>query len=190
VPESIAKFIATLQASFKTHTWWWAGGGGGVVVAAVLAVLVFGGVFGPSGRAVCTATLEQARDFGVLPFNASLSSTSAKSTDVDGRKQCTAQADGQTYIMTVDVKKKDADNKACKDFKKQHDCLALFSVANAQGMMTYQYRQPPDDEDASVPVPQQQAASPGATDPGAIDTETATDNSAAPAAAPADAGQQ
>ena len=168
--------IEKIQDSFRTHSWWWLGGGGGVVVAAVLAVLVFGGFFGPSGRAICQASLDQARQYGVVPFNAKLSSSSAKSTDVDGRKSCTASADDQTYTMLVDVKKEDADHKKCKDFKKQHDCLALFSVANAQGMMTYQYRQPPDDDqDAAMAPPAAGGSDASLADPNA--PATATDNS-------------
>ena len=191
-----------VQASFQTHSWWWIGGGGGVVVAAVLAVLVFGGFFGPSGRAICQATLDQAREFGVVPYSAKLASSSAKSTDVDGRKSCTASADDQTYTMLVDVKKEDAEHAKCKDFKKQNGCVALFSVANAQGMMTYQYRQPPDDDQDAAMVPQGAApgaAGAGAADPNAAATDTATDNSDAltPSTgdsdlqtAPADSSQQ
>ncbi|MDE2183868.1 MAG: hypothetical protein KGJ78_12690 [Alphaproteobacteria bacterium] len=187
MPEQITKFLAAVQASFKTHQWYWVGGGGGAVVVAILAVLVFGGVFGPSGRAICEATLSQAKDFGVIPPDATLSSTRAKSTDVDGRRQCTASSAGTTYNLLVDVKKADGDNKKCKDFKKQAGCLGLYSVATADGMSTYQVKQvPDDDQDAALPPDQAAGGGQGATaDPNALDTTTATDNSGVMPSAPA-----
>jgi len=145
-----SKLLATVLASTKTHKWWWAGGGGAAVVVAIAAtVIVFGGFFGPNGKAICTVALEHARDYGVIPSTASLANTDAKSTDVANRRLCTAQAGGNDYNLTVDI--------TCKDMKNK-DCVALYNVQRADGLSTYQVRQVPDDDaDAAVDVGNQAA---------------------------------
>lgn len=188
-----SKFDALL-ATTETHRPYWIGGGAAVAVAATVAALYVTGVFGPGGRDICYATLTQARDFGVLSQSAELASTSAKSTDVKGRKSCTATAGGETFTLLVDIKKEDASHKKCKDFKTQNSCVALYSVARADGLTTYQVREiPPGETDealaANEPPPPAQApgqtaptdtapagAAPAA--PGGMDTDTAVDNSA------------
>ena len=194
----VSRFQATLQsilATTKTHTMWWAGGAGGVLVVAIAAIVAFGGFFGPSGNVICTATLSQARDFGVISPEATLVSTSAKSTDVKDRKQCTAQAGNDTYVLLADLKSADAEQKKCKDFAKQPGCIKLYNVARSDGMTTYQVREiPPDQTDEALlategkaPAPPPAAgASQAAPDQSGFDTETAVDNSAgaAPAQTP------
>lgn len=164
----------------------WAGGGV-VAVAAIGAGLYFGGVFGFSGRDICLATLTQAKDFGVIAQDASLASDSAKSTDKKGRKACTAAAGSDTYTLLVDLKKEDKDNKRCKDLKKQNSCVALYSVARADGMTSYQVREiPPGESDEAVaanePKPQAQQPADGSVpvdgQTSALDADTAVDNSA------------
>lgn len=191
--------IDALRATFQTHKTYWIGGGSAVAVVAIAAGLYFGGVFGLSGRDICMATLTQARDFGVISPSAELASSSAKSTDVKGRKSCTASAGGETYTLLVDLKKEDAAHAKCKDLKKQNSCVALYSVARADGMTTFQVREiPPGETDealaASDPPPpaatpgQPGQAAPGQAAPqgeqGGLDTETAVDNSASAPRAP------
>lgn len=173
--------IGAILATTRTHKWWWAGGGGAVVAAAVAAIVVFGGFLGPSGKAVCTATLGLAKDYGVIPMSAKLASNSAESTNVKNRKKCTATADSDTYNLLTDVK--------CKDVaKKKSDCVALYSVARSDGLTTYQVREiPPDQTDEAVEAAEKKAAEaqagsmkplPGlGGDGGTIDTETTVDNS-------------
>jgi len=202
VPESISKLLAVAQAwavavlkTTRTHKWWWAGGGGVVLAGAIAAALVFGGFFGPSGKAICTATLDQAKDYGVIPTSASLASNSAKSTDVKDRRHCAAQVGDDNYDLLADVK---SDDKACRKDLKGEDCVKLYSVARSDGMVTYQVREiPPDETDAAIAASEnQQAASggnPGGADNGAgnptdIETETAVDNSGATQGSPAQSG--
>ena len=185
-PSKIDALLATLQ----THKPYWIGGGSAVAVVALALGLYFGGVFGPSGRDICMATLTQARDFGVIAPSAELASSSAKSTDVKGRKSCTASAGGETFTLLVDLKTEDAAHKKCKDLKKQNSCVALYSVARADGMTTYQVREiPPGETDealaASEPPPPARSQAPGQAAPASateaapgMDTETAVDNSA------------
>lgn len=185
-PNRYQEMLDRVLATTKTHKWYWAGGGGGVVVVAVLAILFFTGVFGLSGKAICTATLTQAKDFGVISPSATLSSNSAKSTDVDGRRQCAAEAGGDSYVLLVDVKNEDLEHKKCKDFAKQADCLKLYSVARTDGMTTYQVREiPPGETDEALlgsqgAAPAEAAAANadgGGSD--ALDAQTAVDNGGA-----------
>lgn len=173
--------------------------GGGVVIALAVAAY-FGGLFGPSGKAFCTATLKQAQDYGVISPSASLASDTSESTDVKKRWSCTAKVGDETYTMVADVKAIDNNNKACRDYVGQEGCVKLYSVARSDGVTTYQVREiPPDDTDEALakagllggPAPAQaaggdtatQAASPAGD---ALETETGVDNSAG---APAPQGQ-
>lgn len=186
----------------KTNPMPWMIGGGVVGVAAIAAAVVFSGLLGPSGKDICMASLNQARDFGVLSPSATLASNTAKSADVKNRKQCSVQADGETFTLLADVKSEDAAHKTCKDFKKQPGCVALYSVARSDGMTTYQVREiPPDETDEALaaqspPPPAAPGAAPGAAaDSGGIDSETAVDNTGnmqggAPAQTPPPAPQQ
>jgi len=192
-PSTVDALLATIQ----THKTYWIGGGSAVAVVAIAAGLYFGGVFGPSGRDICLATLTQARDFGVISPSAELASISAKSTDVKGRKSCTANAGGETYTLLADIKTEDAAHKKCKDLKKQNSCVALYSVARTDGMTTFQVREiPPGETDEALaansppPPPPEQGAAPGQaapaaqTDSGGLDTDTAVDNTAPAQRAP------
>lgn len=189
-----------LLATAKTNPKPWMIGGGAVAVAAIAAVVVFGGFFGPSGKDICTATLNQARDFGVISPSASLADSSAKSTEVKDRRQCTAKVGDDVYTLLVDLKAEDATHKKCKDFKKQAGCVALYSVVRSDGMMSYQVREiPPDETDEALaaqnPPPAAPGAAPGAAaEPSGLDTDTAVDNSSglqsSPAQTPPPAPQQ
>ncbi len=187
--ETIAKLLASLQASIETHKMWWAGGGGAVLVVIVALVVAFGGFFGPSGKAICTVALDDARDYGVVPNTASLANSKAKSTDDEDRKQCTAESGSDVYTLTVDL--------TCKDVKNK-DCIALYSVQRADGLTTYQVRQVPDDDaDASAVPDNGQAAADGgqgsdgaAVDDSDIQPATGTHSGDASQAPPADVGTQ
>jgi hypothetical protein len=174
VPEVISKLLATIQASTKTilattktHKWWWAGGGGATLVAVIALVIVFGGFFGPSGKAICTATLERARAFGVVPSTASLADNVAKKDDqVSGRRLCTAQAGEDKYVMSVDL--------TCNDMKKGN-CISLYAVERADGLSTYQQRKEEPEESAAVlPPVTDQAAAPANGPPPAADNAQST----------------
>ena len=195
--------IQKILSTTKTHKWYWAGGG--ALVVAALAVLFFLGVFGPGGKAICTAALTQAKDFGVISPSATLSSNSAESTDVKNRRKCSAQADNNSYSLAADLQAEDAQHNKCTDFNKQPDCVKLYSVARSDGMTTYQVREiPPNETDEALlggsPPPAQSPdanaspdASPnsGASDTGGFDAPTAVDNgSAPPAQNPSDEPQQ
>ncbi len=188
--------VDAILTSVQTRKTYWIGGGA-LAVVAIAAGLYFGGVFGPSGRDICFATLTQARDFGVISPSAELSSTAAKATDVKGRKSCTASAGGETYTLLADLKTEDAAHKKCKDLKKQNSCVALYSVARTDGMTTYQVREiPPGETDEALaansppPPPPDQAAAPGQAAPaqqsdgGGLDADTAVDNTAPAQRAP------
>jgi len=181
----ISNFFVGVWAFIRPYKWWWAGGAGGVVVAgAVAGVVMFGGFFGPSGTAICTAALTHAKAFGVVPYDASLSNHDAKKTKIDKRRQCEA-SDGDTpddhYVMTVDLKcdKIPADKDGTYD--KDGKCVELYGVARADGLSTYQVRQVPNDADdtpaqAAAALPAVDAAPAGASDanaPETLDTEDA-----------------
>lgn len=135
---AISRLSSKLGASVKAHKWIWAGGAA-VVVAGIAAVLVWGGLFGPSGHAICKVAVERARDYGTLPANAKQDG-SAKSTDVSGRKSCDADADGEKYTVLADLK--------CKDLKNA-DCLPIYAVERSDGLSLYQVRSVPNDEDGA-----------------------------------------
>lgn len=157
--ETIARLLDALLSSFRTHTWWWAGGGGAAVVAiAAAAVFMYGGFLGPDGGGVCKVALEHARDYGVVPGDATLASSRAKKTDVTDRWLCSAQADNNEFILTADT--------TCKDLKNK-DCVSLYNVARSDGMTTYQVRQVPDDDNDAALDMGSQAADAGDTQSGA-----------------------
>ena len=188
--------FAAITHSFKTKAGWWIGG---VVVIAAAAAVVFGGLLGPSGAAVCTASLNQARDFGVISPSATLDSTSAKAVDGKNRKSCVARVGDDTYTLVADIKNVDNAHKACRDYVKQQGCIALYSVARSDGMTTYQVRQiPPNDTDEALakqgllglpPAGTRTTAGaeqgPAGEQPGGMDGETAVDNSGSMQGAPA-----
>ena len=185
--------LGAIVASAKAKPGQWIGGAA-VVVAGVAAFLVFGGVFGPSGKAICTASLTQARAFGVISPLAVLDSSSAKSTDVKNRKSCVAKVGDETYTLVADIKSEDAEHRKCRDYAKQGGCIALYRVARSDGMTTYQVREiPPGETDEALAnegvlgtppapnaAPQNGVAptpAPAGDQGGGLDGETAVDNS-------------
>ena len=196
MPEAISQLLAKLQpalektlATTRTHRWYWIGGGSAVVAAAAAAVVVFGGFLGPSGKQICTASLTMAKDYGVISPAAELASNSAKSTDVEKRRQCTAQVGEDKFNLLVDLKAEDNGHKKCRDPGKQAGCVVLYKVARSDGMTTYLVREiPPDETDEAIAareggpkLPSSNAASDAG---GGFDTDTAVDNSGTTAPAP------
>jgi hypothetical protein len=189
--------VAAITHSLKTKPGYWIGG---LVVVAIAGLAVFGGLFGPSGKTICTATLDQAKSFGVISPSAVLEATSAKSTDVKNRKSCTAKVGDETYTLTADIKSVDNAHKACRDYVKQQGCIALYSAKRADGTTTYQVREiPPNDTDEALAKEGVLGLPAGAGNggggetaaaPGGLDSETAVDNSGGMQSAPAQAPQQ
>jgi hypothetical protein len=187
-----SSIMARFGRSVLVNKWNWLAGL--ITVCGLVALMIYTGTFGPSGKAVCTATLNQARDFGVLSPSAKLASDSADSTGVRGRKSCTAKVGEDTYTLDVDVKAEDVEHQRCRDYVKQPGCVALYRVARADGMTTYQVREIPadDTEDALVargilssPHPAPVAAPQNPAAQGGLpsdDTVSATEMSAAPGA--------
>jgi hypothetical protein len=83
----------------------------------------------PAG--LCVATLNRARDYGVVPFNATLADPARGGTTAGGRHICNAQANGQRYSMIVRLD--------CADLSKPK-CLQLFTVKNGEGAYLYDRR--------------------------------------------------
>ncbi len=195
-PGGIAGVLYGIRSVIAAHPRYWMAGGGVFVAAVAAAVVVFGGFLGPSGKQICTASLNLARDYGVISPSATLASDTAKSTDVDGRRSCTAQADGETFTLLADLKKKDAKKKPCKNFEKQDGCVALWSVARSDGMTTYQVRTiPPDQTDEALaaknpPAAQDTSADGSDQDASGFGAATAVDNSSTIQTAPAPQQQQ
>lgn len=194
-PGGIAGFIL----SVKKNKWGWLIGSV-LAVGGVVGLMLLGGAFGPSGATVCTVSLKQAKDFGVISQSASLDSSSASSTDVKNRKSCAAKVGEETFTLTADIKSIDANNMKCRDYLKQPGCIKLYSVARNDGMTTYQVREiPPNETDEALikegvlsPVltpseqkAQQEQQQHAAEEHSAMDAETAVDNSAATQSAPA-----
>ena len=190
------KGVAAVVRSLKTKPGYWIGG---VLVLAGAAFVVFGGI-GPSGKTVCTASLNQARAFGVIPPSAALDSNNAKSVDGKNRKSCVARVGDDTYTLVADIKSLDNEHKACRDYLKQNGCVALYSVARSDGMTTYQVRQiPPNDTDEALAkqgllglppagtrtTPGSESAAGAGDQPGGLDSDTAVDNSGSMQNAPA-----
>lgn len=185
--------MARLYKSVLANRWNWLAGL--VTAGGLVALMIYTGTFGPSGKAVCTATLNQAREFGVISPSATLASDSARSTGVRGRKSCTARVGNDIYTLDVDVKLEDIEHQRCRDYVKQPGCVALYRVARTDGMTTYQVREiPADDTDEALvargilnPATPAPAANAGPQNPDAQgglpasgDTVSATDMQTAP----------
>ncbi|GAA0577174.1 hypothetical protein GCM10008942_27550 [Rhizomicrobium electricum] len=189
------KGMAAVAHSLKTKPGLWIGG---VAVVAIAVLAFVGGIFGPSGKTICTATLNQARDYGVISPSAVLDEMSAKSTDVKNRKSCIAKVGEETYTLTADIKSVDNAHKACRDYLKQPGCVALYNAVRADGTTTYQVREiPPNETDEALAKegllgipPAGTSTGGGSETAGGLDSETAVDNSGGMQSAPAQAPQQ
>ena len=123
-----------------------------VIVGSIGAAIIFGkhhagtgGGMGSSGgrdlsaRSLCEATLDTARDFGVLTPDATLASSDAQSGDTKDRFICQAKIGAVTVTMAVD--------QLCTDMGNPK-CLAIWNISDSTGQTLYQQRDflPPDDQ--------------------------------------------
>ena len=84
-----------------------------------------------TGAGVCQTMLAHARDFGVVPTDATLMQPDAVKNESDGRPLCKAQSAGTHYAMTADL--------TCSNMTKQ-TCLSLYSVRQDDGTSLFQRR--------------------------------------------------
>jgi len=169
VLDQVKRLFSALKASVRAYTWYWAGGAA-VVVAGVAALLIFGNLFGPSGRTVCQIARYQTVVFGVLPGDATLEG-SGKAAKVAGRRECTLTSGGETYIATTEMTCRNVDIELAeiKSFETKKPlpkefaqvdkrCFSLYAVERSDGLTIYQKRAVPDDETpAPQPVEQNQS---------------------------------
>ncbi|HTO41423.1 MAG TPA: hypothetical protein VL026_10645 [Rhizomicrobium sp.] len=83
----------------------------------------------PNG--VCGAALARVRDYGVVPFNATLSSNADGTKAENGRIACSAKSGEETYSMLVNV--------SCSDLNDEN-CLEIFRVTQGDGNALFQKR--------------------------------------------------
>lgn len=198
MPEAISKLFETILASTKTHKWWWAGGGGATLVAIAVLVVVLGGLFGPSGRDICSIAVQRSIAYGVLPQGAE-AVNSGKKTDVARRRACAATAGGDNFVVTADLTCNNLakDHASLKDMtseKYQADpwrdqgCVSLYAVERSDGLSIFQKRKEETDEGmASItPPPPQQGVPDDATAPSPDAIPSSPDSAQAP---PPDSGQ-
>jgi hypothetical protein len=125
-----------------------------LVIAAVAIVLVAGGAWymlGMSGShkvaatggdtqsasaepapgGTCGTALARVRDYGVVPFNSTLSSDADGTKNAEGRVECAAVHGDQTYSMTVNVN--------CDDLS-DPKCLEVYRVTQGDGNALFQKR--------------------------------------------------
>lgn len=83
----------------------------------------------PNG--VCGAALARVRDYGVVPFNATLASDAEGTKAENGRIACAARAGEEKYSMLVNV--------SCSDLNDEN-CLEIFRVTEGDGNALFQKR--------------------------------------------------
>jgi len=79
--------------------------------------------------AVCTLTLNNAKNFGIVPQYGELATLRLSATDVPGRYICVAQTKVAKYLMAVDLQ--------CRDLRSPR-CVSLYNVSQADGTVLYQ----------------------------------------------------
>jgi hypothetical protein len=79
--------------------------------------------------AVCTLTLNNAKNFGIVPQYGQLATLRLSATDVQGRYICVAQTKVAKYLMAVDLQ--------CRDLRSPR-CVSLYNVSQADGTVLYQ----------------------------------------------------
>jgi hypothetical protein len=79
--------------------------------------------------ALCTAALERAKAFGIVPNYGKLASPGLRTTGVKGRYACLAATSVAAYTLAADL--------VCRDLRDQR-CVALYSVTQQDGTVLYQ----------------------------------------------------
>lgn len=85
----------------------------------------------PTPGGTCGTALARVRDYGVVPFNSTLSGDAEGTKNADGRIQCAATHGDQTYSMTVNLK--------CDDLS-DPKCLEIYRVTQGDGNALFQKR--------------------------------------------------
>jgi hypothetical protein len=78
--------------------------------------------------ALCTAALEHAKAFGIVPPYGKLASPNLGVTRVKGRYVCVAATQIAQYVIIADL--------ACRDLRQQR-CVSLYSVVHQNGTVLY-----------------------------------------------------
>lgn len=81
--------------------------------------------------ALCTAGLDRAKAYGIVPGYAKLAAIGLELTGVKGRYTCLAATSVTQYRVTADL--------VCRDLRDQR-CVALYSVKQQDGTVLYQRR--------------------------------------------------
>jgi hypothetical protein len=82
--------------------------------------------------ALCTAALDHAKAFGIVPNYGKLSGPGLQLTTVKGRYACTAATSVTRYTILSDL--------LCRDLRDQR-CTALYSVLQQDGTILYRRQQ-------------------------------------------------
>ena len=85
----------------------------------------------PTPDGACGTALARVRDYGVVPFNSTLSSDADGTKTADGRVECAAVNGDQTYSMTVNLN--------CDDLS-DPKCLEIYRVTQGDGNALFQKR--------------------------------------------------
>lgn len=85
----------------------------------------------PSPGGACGTALARVRDYGVVPFNSTLSSDTEGTKTDEGHVQCAAAYGDQTYSMLVNV--------SCDDMSNPK-CLEIYRVTQGDGNALFQKR--------------------------------------------------
>jgi hypothetical protein len=78
---------------------------------------------------ICTLTLNNAKNFGIVPQYGELATTRLALTKVQGRYICIAHTKVAKYLMVVDLE--------CRDLGSPR-CVSLYNVLQADGTVLYQ----------------------------------------------------
>lgn len=85
----------------------------------------------PAPDGACGTALARVRDYGVVPYNSTLSSGADGTKNADGRVECAAVHGDQSYSMTVNLN--------CDDLS-DPKCLEIYRVTQGDGNALFQKR--------------------------------------------------
>jgi hypothetical protein len=85
----------------------------------------------PAPNGACGTALARVRDYGVVPYDSTLSSDADGKKTADGRVECAATNGDQTYSMTV--------NLTCDNLS-DPKCLEIYRVTQGDGNALFQKR--------------------------------------------------
>ncbi|HTT83332.1 MAG TPA: hypothetical protein VMF67_07610 [Rhizomicrobium sp.] len=78
---------------------------------------------------ICTLSLDNAKNFGIVPQYGELASLKLALTKVQGRYICVAHTKVAKYLLVVDLQ--------CRNLRSPR-CVSLYSVVEANGTVLYQ----------------------------------------------------